>query len=360
MIRPSAIWLWDNSASAYVDLTQNVYVNTPFDFIEEAADVIYIGGDRRFIGIYTDLSQAGTYTGLTYKYLRGEEDSQYLALIDSYNFSESKYCRWNLPDNWACMQFTPTFPHTATPPDTNERFWIKLSVATATAKAIISKIRLWPYASYTTSDKVAEFLQTKKAFDDSTIPTDLQVENFIRRQEDYIDYRTRKSWKLKAVTEDTDPILVDYSRDGFYLRHRNFYRVYSVKLWNGGSWQTLVEGRNNDYHVNYDLGMIMVSRMFQIPAVYGMVGRYQLWGGGGFKNSVRVDYVYGRDSETDPEFFVAEDITTKLVAKDLLQHHDYSMLLVSGSDKVPMESKIRLLTEDTENKIDSLIGVAFY
>jgi len=360
MIRPTAIWQWDNSISAYVDLTQNVYTNTAFDMLSDSADAYYIGCDRRFIGIYTDLSQSGNYTGLTYKYLQDENTISYLSLIDSYTFSESKYCRWNLPDNWACMQFTDTFPHTATPPDTVERFWIKLSATTVTTKAIISKIRLMPYATYTTPEKVARFLQLKQNFDETTTPTDLQVEDFIRRQEDYIGYRTRKYWKLQAVTEDTDPRQVDYSRYGVYLRHRNFYKVYSVQLWNGSTWQTLVEGRNNDYHLDYNLGMIMISRQFTIPAVYGMVGRYYMWGQGGFKESLRVDYLYGRSPETDNEFFMVEDITTKLVARDLLQHHDYSILLVSGSDKVPMEAKIRGLTEDTENRIDSLIGVSFY
>ena len=61
-----------------------------------------------------------------------------------------------------------------------------------------------------------------------------------------------------------------------------------------------------------------------------------------------------------PEFYIVEDIATKLVAKDLLQHSDYTQLIVSGSDKVPLDSKVRNLAEDTESKIDSLIGVAFY
>ena len=360
MLRPNAVWAWDSSASVYLDLSDNINTNTAFDFLADANDIIYIGSERRFVGVYTDLSTAGSYSGLTYKYLIGEETWSSLALIDSYTFNESKYCRWNLPNNWACQQFTSTFPHAKAPPSDVEYFWLKLSATTVTTKAVISKIRLMPYATYTTPDKVSEFLQLKKSFDETTNPTDLMVENFIRRQEDYINYRTRKSWKLQAIVEDTDPILVDYSRYGFYLRHKNFAKIYSVKLWNGGSWETLVEGRNNDYHINYDLGMIIVSRMFNIPAVYGMTGRYAMWGNGEFKNSIKVDYLYGRNPETDSEFFMVEDICTKLVAKDLLQHHDYSHLLVSGSDKVPLESKIRLLTEDTENRIDNLISVALY
>ena len=270
--------MWDNSASAYVDLTDNINTNTAFNFISDAADAIYIGVERRFIGIYVDLSTIGGYTGVKYEYLRGEEDARSVSLIDSYTFDESRYCRWNLPANWACMQFTSTFPHSATPPDTVERFWIKISVTAVTSAAVISKIRLMPYATYTTPEKVARFLQTKVNFDEGTIPTDLQVEDFIRRQEDYIDYRTKKSWRLKPISEETEMTQVDFNRYGIFLRNRNFYKVYDVSLWNGNNWQKMVEGRNNDYFVNYDLGIIYMTRLFMLPAIYGVTGRYYIWG----------------------------------------------------------------------------------
>jgi hypothetical protein len=361
VIRPTSILLWDNSASAYVDLTNNVYTNTNFNFIPEAEDIIYIGSDRRFIGIFIDLAAGGGYTGLKYEYVRRQGELVYLPMIDSYNFDVSKYCRWNLPENWACLQFTNGFPYPVDPPDTVERFWIKLSATAVTGTAIISKIRLMPYASYTTPAKVAEFLQLKKNyFDETSTPTDLQVEDFIRRQEDYINYRTRKSWKLQPIVEETELTSVDYNRYGAYFRNRNLYRVYNLWMWNGSGWMQLNPGRSNDYFVNYDLGIIYMTRLFSLPAVYGMVGRYMMWGMGEYKNSLKVDYISGRNPETDPEFYMVQDIATKLVARDLLQHHDYSILLVAGSDKVPMEAKIRGLTEDTENRIDSLIGVVLY
>lgn len=361
MLRPNVIWMYDNSATEYVDLTSNIYTSTAFDFIEDVNDIIYIGCDRRFTGVYAELSQNGSYTSLTYKYLDGDSNWSYLPLIDSYSFSESKYCRWNLKSNWASMQFSTTFPHTVSSvPEDNEYYWIKLSASAVTTKAIISEIRLMPYAAYTTSDKVSEFLGLKKPYDESTTPTDLQVEDLIRRQEDYIDYRTKKSWKLKPITEDTEMMQVDYNRYGVFLRNRNFYKVYSVKLWNGNSWETLTEGRTSDYFVNYDLGVIYFTRLFMLPACYGMTGRYYQWGMGEFKNSIKVDYIYGRNPETDPEFFIAEDVATKLVARDLLQHSDYTALIVSGTDKVPLESKIRLLTDDIELKLDSLTGICLY
>ncbi len=132
--------------------------------MSEAGDAIYIGSDRRFTGIYLELATGGNYTGLKYEYIRREGELAYVPLIDSYGFDISKYCRWNLPENWACLQLTNGFPYPIDPPDTVERFWIKLSAAAVTGMAVISKIRLMPYASYTTPAKVAEFLQLKKNY----------------------------------------------------------------------------------------------------------------------------------------------------------------------------------------------------
>ena len=201
----------------------------------------------------------------------------------------------------------------------------------------------------------------KKDFDYNTSPTDLTVEDMIRRAEDLIDYRTRKSWRFNAITEEASPILIDYNRYGMFLRYRNFIKVYSVSLWNGGSWQALTEGRNNDFFLNKDLGMIYITRLYLLPAAYGMTGRFTSYGFGEFKNSIKVDYTYGRDPEVFSEFYVVENIATKMAACDVLRHHDYSgLLLSSGVDKIPIESKVRLMEEEIESKIDSLTGIAIW
>jgi len=357
MNRPFSVVLWDDSADQYVDLTSYIDSNIDFDFLSDEQDILYIGHNSRFTGIYADLSVGGSYGSVSYHYLSDGSEWRNVQLKDSYNFSESKYVRWVLPPtNWVRTQFTSEFPHDATPISDYEYYWIKISASSITSAAKISKLRVFPYASYTTPEKVSNFLQIKRNFDYSTTPTDLAVEDLIRRSEDYIMYRTRKSWRAEAVTEETEPILVDHNRYGFYLRHRNFTKVYSVDLWDGGSWKRLQEGRNGDYFINYDLGMIYITRLFLLPATYGMSGRYTLWGHGEFKNSIKVDYLYGRNPETDSEFFIAEDIATKLTARDILQHSDFSDLIVSGSDKVPYSEKIRLLTEDIELKLESLSG----
>jgi len=363
MQRPSAIWLYKSNTNSFQDLTQNINNNSNFDFISTSSDEIFIGSENRFTGFYSDLVTGGGYSGISYSYLSRGSAWKGLQLVDNYLFDKSKYQRWNLPKeiDWGRVGFSSAFPHAnANPPDINERYWVKISASQVTSSAIVSKFRIFSYASYTTPDKVANFLQIKVKFDGTTKPTDLAVEDLIRRGEDLIDYRTKKSWRTNFITEETDPMLVDYNRYGVYLRHRNFIKIYSIQLWTGSAWQTLVEGKNSDFFVNYDLGMIYFTRMFTLPVVYGIAGRYYQYNMGEFKNSIKVDYIYGRDPEVDPEFYIVEDITTKLASRDILQHHDYSMLVSSGSDRVSLESKVRLLTEETDQKIDSLAGISLY
>ena len=301
----------------------------------------------------------GSYTSLVYEYQRDQSTWETLELIDSYSFSESKYVRWNLPKFWIKWSFTSTVPQAATPPDQIERYWIKITATTVTTTAVIDKIRVLPYATYSNPQKIEDYLQLKEGyFTSSSVPSDLSVEDLIRRAEERIDYRTRKSWKFNAITsEPNDPVLSDYNRYGCYPRHRSLIKVYSIKLWTGSDWDTQTEGRANDYFVNFDLGMIYFTRMFMLPAAYGMSGRYYHWGFGEFKNSIQMDYAYGRDPEIDREFFLVEDIATKLAAKDIMRNANYNQLIVSGTDKVPIEVRTRMIDEEVEQLLDNLTGI---
>ena len=357
MIRPTAVWLYapGTPTNTYTDLTNNIRISTAINFLTLTTQYFYVGSDRRIEGLYADLSTNGSYGTVTYEYLNSTQTWVKLSLIDTYSFSESKYVRWLLPDkDWSKFAFTDTVPHTATPPDDVERYWIRISVASVTTMAVISKLRLIPYAGYTSPELVSNFLEIKTPFGSSTRPTDLAVEDLIHRAEDRIDYRTKKSWRFNAITEDTDPVHVDFNQSGMFLRHRNFYKIYSVKVWSGSDWTTLTEGRQNDYQVNYNLGLIYLSRLFILPAVYG----YNSFNMGEYKNSVKVDYVYGRDSETDSEFGIVEDLATKMVAVNLLRHHDYALYTVSGSDKVSLSDKISNLEEEIEMQLDEMTGIS--
>ncbi len=359
MERFSAIWQYNAATTDYTDLTDNTKTNTAINFLGIAVNEFYFGFDRRFIGIYADLSTNGSYTGISYSYYDGSSWKKF-SLIDAYTFNTSKYQRWVLPSDWIKCEFTSTFPNAATPPDDNERYWLKVTVTTVTTQAVISKLRVIPFVQYATPNDVAAFLQIKNKFTDYTKPTDLDVENLIHEAEARIDYRTKKSWKFNAVVEETGPQLVDYNRYGVFTRYKNFMKVYDVSLWNGSSWQALTEGRSSDYLVNYDLGMIYFTRLWLLPAAYGMTGRYFHYGFGEFKDSIRLDYIYGRDSEIDPQFYIVKRIATKHAAVALTENHDYAPLISSGTDKVSLESKVRLWNEEIEQELDELTGVSVF
>lgn len=358
MLRPSAVWEYDG-VSAYTNNTDAVRTNTDFNFLSASTKTYYVGFDRRFIGIYADLTTNGSYTSLTYEYMRDQSTWEKLELLDSYAFDKSKYIRWNLPKFWIKWSFTSTNPQTATPPDQLERYWIRITATTVTTTAVIDKIRILPLATYTTPQDVESYMQLKEGyFTHNSVPSDLTVEQMIARAEDRIDYRTRKSWKFNAVTsEPNDAMLTDYNRYGFYPRHRNIIKVYALQIWTGSEWQTQTEGRTNDYFVNFDLGMIYFTRMFLLPAAYGMTGRYFHWGYGEYKNSIKMDYAYGRDPEIAKEFYIVNDVATKIVAKEILNNANYSQLFTSGVDKVPVEVRTRILNDDVEVSLDELTGI---
>ena len=359
MDRPSAIWKYSvtEEVGSYTNLTNT---GADFNFISAVTDVFYVGFDRRYVGLFCNLTTNGSYSGMTFKHLANDSVWTSLQLIDSYAFSESKYLRWRLPTDCVKTQFTSTFPYSATPPDNRERYWIQISASAVTTMAVISELKILPYVTYATPTGVSNFLQIKKDFDYNTRPTDLAVEDLIRNAEARIDYRTRKSWRFNAVVEDTQPNIVDYNRYGIYPRYKNLAKVYSVSMWNGSAWDTLTEGRNNDYFVNYDLGIIYFTRLFLLPAAYGMTGRYFLFGFGEYKNSVKLDYAYGRDPEIDPEFYIVRDIAIKLTAKDIIKNYDYTGLTVGGTDNIPLSEKARLMEDEAEARLDELVSISVF
>jgi hypothetical protein len=363
MERFTAIWalkevVTEGTEYSWVDYTSNTKKNTSFSVINTGNDEteLYLGFERRWTGFLADISTAGNYTNLNYSYYNGNGWVQ-LELIDNFVLSESKYMRFNMPRDWAKEKFSTTFPYTvASTPDSIERFWVKITVDTVTTSAIISKIRCLAYATYTNSDRIAEYLQFKR-FDSTTTPTDLTVEDIIKRQEDRIDYKTKKSWRFNAVTEEQQLKDIDYNKFGVFLRNRNLIKIYSVKLWTGADWKDLTEGKTNDWFTNKELGAIYFSRLWTLPALYGYSSRFYSFGYGEFKNSMRVDYIYGKDKEYDSEFRIVEDIATKLVSADLLKHHDYSAMVVSGTNIVQMTDKVRINGEEAESRLEELSGV---
>jgi len=363
LIRFNAIWRYlPGAPGVWTDLTPFHKSNTAFNFIAASTEVFYFGmEDRRFIGMMVDLSTIGNYGAFTFEFFNGYTWEN-VSIVDNYSFNVSKFLRWICPDNWSPIEFTAAFPYTEAPPDAKSRYWFRISTASVTAPtAIITKMRCIPMVTYTTPAKVGILLNIKKKWDLNSTPTIFDVEDHILHAESEIDYRTQKSWKFNYMTgEDHIPEEMDYNRYGVFPRYRDIIAVYSAALWNGSVWQNLNEGRSNDFVVDKRRGMIYVTRLFLLPASYGFSGRYFHYGFGEFKNSMKIDYSYGRDCEIDPEFRMVEKIATTLTAIDLLMGHDYSILTVSGTDKVLLAEKVRMWGEEAEKNIDSLTSVRIY
>ena len=363
----SNVWLWDDSVSSYVDNTLEAVseVGTSFEIIAQANDDLYLGYSLPFKGFVCNVSTAGSYTNLTYKYWDGASWIRVVPLRE-YNFSQSKYFVFTIPNNWVKRNLNDANEHAITTlPDNSSRYWIKIEATAITTAARINQILCIPQVFYTTPDKVSRFLQLKISFTDETKPTLKSILSLIQRAEDRIDYRARKSWRFNVsekYRDNTEDIyeLYDYNRYGIKLKHPDIQKIYSVKIWNGGSWDTLTEGRNNDYFVDNATGIIYITRLFLLPAMYGMTGRYFHFGFGEYKKSVQVDYSWGKDGRIDPTFYIVDDIATKMVAIGVIESSDYSILTSSGIDKIPLSEKARIWDMEIETKLDEMVGVVLY
>jgi len=74
MIPWSSIYLWDNSASAYVDLEFAAadQVGASVSLMGQTTDKLYMGLDRKFPAAYFELDALGSYNDLPdYEYYNG-------------------------------------------------------------------------------------------------------------------------------------------------------------------------------------------------------------------------------------------------------------------------------------------------
>lgn len=358
----SAAWLWDNSASAYVNNTNSYASSTASDLWGQTADYLYLGLEREMRGGVFTLTTNGSYGAFTYAYWNGSAWTTIIPLVN-YTFNTSKYFLINPPADWQPRTFNATDPHTASVPDSISRYWLRISTASVTTTSVATRCYSIPEISYATPTLVYQLLQFKQDFTNTGTPSRRAVIELIKRAESKIDYRTRKSWRwnVENTSYSTQIQLFDYNRWGISLRKWPVLDLYSVAVWNGGSFETLVSGRDQDYFIDNASGLLYLSRMFLLPATYGLQGRYFLFGAGEYKRAIQVEYSYGRNPNLDYEQFGrAQDAATKLAAVDVLTTADYSNLVSSGVDKLSFESKIIQYKADIEENLDQLTGIAIW
>lgn len=210
-----------------------------------------------------------------------------------------------------------------------------------------------PTLSYTSPMKVASLLQCAQ-FGGDTRPTIYEVIDLCSRVEDEIDRSTSHSWRTRYSSTTTGNVTqaewvvanmyyefhnIDqpYVYDAgipIFLNHRKILQLNAtlgdvIGVWNGSSYENFIttktEGRNADYWLDYDMGVLYIRMMF--PFI-----RHR---------TIQVKYRYGEQD-------VPGDVTklaTYLVAIDLALSDDRSYLIPAGGDSVKLDAKVRVWEE---------------
>jgi len=361
----SGVWLFDNSASAYVNLTTAMRKGTASDLMGQVTDYLYLGLRARTEMALFTLSTNGSYAGLTWEfYTEVDGHGAWVEFVPDYsnfNFDVAKgevmYLADFLP-NWKAFPFSATAPHTAAPPDSRARWWIRVHAATSvTTVAKATYIEALPVAYYTTPELVSKEITGSSALAENMWSL---LEHYITRVQDNIDTNTHKSWRPKIILEEPH----DFNLYGVKLKMMPLRRIISVELWQDG-WLGLQEGRgmtNGQFFADEHRGIVFFTGNLFYP--WGHM-RYRLRKFPAYQNALRVSYVGGefmhkaiaRGLRMDRQLGPVQELATKYTALELLASHDYTKILPEGLNNVMLSDKIENWKKDVDQGIDLLQGL---
>lgn len=348
-----AVWSFINSSSTYVDNSRAARSvgGTTFSIFSAAADRLYIGLEDRFDMVIFFLSIAGSIGDRTWEYYDGDSWDIFSPGLE-YAFTATGVEQFDRLNNWRQLLITSTNPHAATPPDNIPRYWMRVQVASVTTAPTVNQIVLRSYAAYATATDVAETLQLGYDFSSDTIPTRHTVEDYIHNAQSRIDYLTRKSWRPNYAQNEEH----DFNRAGFQLVRNYPTNILSLGIWDGANYDMKTEGRDSDFFLVENTGMIHFARFFLLPARIQAYGAAMWgWGFGEFTYPVRVSYIYGSNIyEDEREGSLVNMITKKMAAIDVIQMHDYSLIANSGVDRISLERKSDMWRSETDERLEEL------
>ncbi|ANS04426.1 hypothetical protein [uncultured Mediterranean phage] len=363
MIVWGSFYLWDNSASAYVDheFAVSDIPGAAVDLIAQTTDKIYMGLDRKFYAAFFELETAGDYgTLLDWEYWDG---SAWKNLPISRNYvldSISGVIQFRMPNDWATSTLTGIENTNAglKTEDTSAgtaKYWIRVSTSAVTITATMKRSFPFPSYGYTTPVRIAQFLQLRQNFSSTTAPSIEEVERVIERVESRLDRYTTNSWKPNYRQDET----YEFSRYGIVLKRQPAIKVIDLSIWDGSAFNVMLEGRAQDYFVDEKTGIIPLTRLLSIPFTYTRSAIYT-WGFGEFKRAINVNYVWGRDFDEDVAAGQVEDITTKLASADIISNYDYTALVPQGTDRFALEQKVNLWRESADERMEELRSVRIW
>lgn len=343
------VWLWDNSASAYIDRS----FSSEYQVLTDVDDRLYVGLDRRFDAVNFALSLGGTYTGVTLEYWHGTD---WTGFGLTYALAATDFISWNIREDlrdWTPYAFSLSAPHAGTPPDNRERYWLRIKCTAVTTAATISSLSINGYTTYATARDVSNFLQqaTGETFDLTTLPTEHTVEDVIRRHESALEKITRKSWRSTEITE-----LHEFNYAGIRVVKPPLKELKQVRLWQGTSWRVLEMGRTGECYAVEEQSMVFFTRFFVpifvpysgggaiMPFVYLYMMRYP----------VEITYQRGFDFSSHEEAGLVEHTIILMAAISLMQEFERSILTKAGVDRIEMSARVRFWKDEVEDNLATL------
>ena len=360
------VFNWDGvgtSSGDYTDVTLEAQspAGTSFTLFNSSAYYLYLGHASKFDMAVFDVDTAGSLGALTWEYRTSSDTwAEFVPASGRYEIdpddSEGGQYAFdkdgaeifppNLLSDWATVTINSA-----------NLYWVRVTTASVSTSPTIKRIQMRPYAAYCSTKDIYELLQLKNVlsgtdFTSSTVPSISTVEQYILEAQSYIDMYTRKSWRPNYVANEYQ----QFNLNGFKLDKPDPYKILSLKIWNGASWDTKTQGRTNDYFLVTDTGMIQFSRYFLLPARFTSYNApVWRWGGGEFTMPVKVTYLAGRDIQTDTrQGGIITDITKKLAAIDVVRNSDFGGAVVGGLDRVSMSERISGWDEEVRETLDSM------
>ncbi len=362
MIVWGSFYLWDNSASAYVDheFAVSDIPGAAVDLIAQTTDKIYMGLDRKFYAAFFELDTAGDYgTLLDWEYWNG---SAWKNLPISRNYvldAISGVIQFRIPNDWTANTLTGIENTNAglKTEDTSAgtaKYWLRVSASAVTITATMKRSFPFPSYGYTTPTRISQFLQLRQDFSTTTTPSKEDVERVIERVESRLDRYTTNSWKPNYRQDET----YEFSRHGLVLKRQPAIKVIDLSIWNGSDFTLLADGRSQDYFVDAKTGIIPITRLLSIPFTYTRSSN--AWGFGEFKRALNVNYVWGRDFDEDVAAGQVEDIITKLASADIISNYDYTNIVPQGTDRFALEQKVNFWRENADERMEELRSVRMW
>ena len=358
---------WDGvgtASSDYTDVTLEAQSpgGTSFTILNSAAHYLYLGHDDKFDMAVFDVDVPASIGALTWEFFNGSAWIEFVpasgrlvhdpdvqteyGLAYSFNKDGVEIFPENLLSTWDTTTINGSL-----------KYWVRVTAASVETAPTLKRIQMRPINVYCGTRDVFDLLQLTNITDTSdftasTVPTKANVEQFIEAAQSKIEFTTRKSWRPHYVVGEYH----DFNLNGFRLRRNDAYKIISVEIWNGGTWDVKTEGRQGDYFLSGDVGIVYFSRYFMLPARFQSYNA-PVWrfGGGEFTNPVRVTYLAGRDIHTNPyEAGIVYDTAKIIAAIEVLRSSDFGQFTVSGTDRVQLLQKIQGWEAEINERLDSL------